>query len=240
MHFVAERPELANRLLTAPDWPRFLGHAPALLQYRAKIIDVFAATHLVALDEEGLTAGDGLAAPLMWDGTIKGLPEGWDAALERAVREYEEGVQPTALTLVAVEVLPSYRGQGVAGLILRAMCKRAAALGLANVIAPVRPTLKERYPLIPMERYVHWLRGDGSPFDPWLRTHWRMGAEVLAVAPRSMTITGTVAEWEDWARMQFPESERYVVPGALDVVTIDRERDLGEYVEPNVWMLHRA
>ncbi len=39
--------------------------------------------------------------------------------------------------------------------------------------------------------------------------------------------------------MAFPESGGYVVPGALELVSIDREADLGTYVEPNVWMRHR-
>jgi hypothetical protein len=54
-----------------------------------------------------------------------------------------------------------------------------------------------------------------------------------------MDIPGTVAEWEEWTGMAFPESGEYVVPGALVPVTIDRERDQGRYVEPNVWMLHQ-
>jgi hypothetical protein len=47
-----------------------------------------------------------------------------------------------------------------------------------------------------------------------------------------------VAEWEEWAQMAFPETGAYVVPGALAPVDIDRERDEGLYVEPNVWMVH--
>jgi hypothetical protein len=47
-----------------------------------------------------------------------------------------------------------------------------------------------------------------------------------------------VAEWEEWTGMAFPESGDYVVPGALVPVQIDRERDEGRYVEPNVWMRH--
>ena len=38
--------------------------------------------------------------------------------------------------------------------------------------------------------------------------------------------------------MAFPETGAYVVPGALVPVEIDRERDEGLYVEPNVWMVH--
>jgi hypothetical protein len=55
-----------------------------------------------------------------------------------------------------------------------------------------------------------------------------------------MVIPGTVAEWEEWTDMIFPESRPYVVPGALVPVEFDLERDRGVYVEPNVWMLHRV
>lgn len=53
-----------------------------------------------------------------------------------------------------------------------------------------------------------------------------------------MVVTGTVAAWEAWTEMRFPESGAYVVPGALVPVTIDHRRDRGQYVEPNVWMRH--
>jgi hypothetical protein len=39
--------------------------------------------------------------------------------------------------------------------------------------------------------------------------------------------------------VSFPESGRYEVPGALDLVEIDREQDRGLYVEPGVWVRHR-
>ena len=47
-----------------------------------------------------------------------------------------------------------------------------------------------------------------------------------------------MAEWEQWTGMAFPESGSYVVEGALVPVEIDRTRDVGSYVEPNVWMRH--
>jgi hypothetical protein len=51
-----------------------------------------------------------------------------------------------------------------------------------------------------------------------------------------MRVTGTVAEWEEWTGMHFPEDGDYVVPGALVPVTF--AEGLGVYVEPNVWMRH--
>jgi hypothetical protein len=53
-----------------------------------------------------------------------------------------------------------------------------------------------------------------------------------------MVITGSLAEWEQWTKMRFPESGAYVVPGALQPVMIDCEKDLGRYEDPNVWMRH--
>jgi hypothetical protein len=74
--------------------------------------------------------------------------------------------------------------------------------------------------------------------DPWIRTHQRLGARILAPAPESMIITGTVAEWEQWAGMAFPDSGSYVVPQALDLVEIDRAGDSGRYAETSLWMQH--
>jgi hypothetical protein len=122
--------------------------------------------------------------------------------------------------------------------VIRAMATLARRHGLRALVAPVRPTLKHRYPLMPMERYVRWRRPDRALFDPWLRVHCELGARVLGVARRSMVVTGRVDEWERWTQMRFPETGRYVVPGALAPILIDRRRDRGRYVEPNVWMRH--
>jgi len=53
-----------------------------------------------------------------------------------------------------------------------------------------------------------------------------------------MTIKGTVSEWEDWTKILFPKTGQYVIPGALDLVAIDLERDCGIYNETNLWMRH--
>ena len=83
-----------------------------------------------------------------------------------------------------------------------------------------------------------WTRADGAHIDPWIRTHQRLGATILAPAPGSMVITGTVSEREDWTRMAFSETGQYVVPDALDLVSINREEDRGTYEETNLWMQH--
>ena len=54
-----------------------------------------------------------------------------------------------------------------------------------------------------------------------------------------MIITGCVADWEEWAKLRFPDSGPYVIPGALQPITIDREADRGYYEDPNIWMWHK-
>ena len=38
--------------------------------------------------------------------------------------------------------------------------------------------------------------------------------------------------------MEFPESGEYVFPEGLAPLHVDRAADLGQYWEPNVWMVH--
>jgi hypothetical protein len=90
--------------------------------------------------------------------------------------------------------------------------------GLTSLIAPVRPSWKERYPLVPMERYAAWRCADGLLFNPWMRVLERLGATILKSEPRSFRITGTVAEWEEWTQIAFPESGDHWFPGGLATV----------------------
>ena len=110
--------------------------------------------------------------------------------------------------------------------------------GMHSLVAPVRPTLKSSYPLAPFDRYVGWKWDDGTPFDPWLRVHHRLGAEFMKIMPGALVVTGTIPEWEEWTGMSFPESRAYVVPGARQPVQMDLERNEGRYEDPNVWMRH--
>jgi hypothetical protein len=117
----------------------------------------------------------------------------------------------------------------------------AARHQLAALYAPVAPSRKCDYPLIDMRDYIGWTLPDGrSPFDPWLRVHWKLGGRVLHVCPRSMVITGTVADWQQWTGLPMPGTGHYVVPRALAPIDVDHERDLVSYTEPNVWVRHEV
>ena len=81
------------------------------------------------------------------------------------------------------------QGRGLSRFIIEAMAAAGRAAGLGPLIAPVRPSWKDRYPLIPIAAYAAWRRHDGLPFDQWMRVHARLGAAVLR--PDSSHIMGT-------------------------------------------------
>ena len=237
---LSERPDLLDSLPFGPGWPKFIFHDPVASRLIPTVERLFSDFNLIVLDQNDVVIAGGWGVPLTWDGTIEGLPAGWDGALERSVTDHESTSSPNALCAMATEVVVGHQGVGLAGRVLSALRERGEARGLTRMIAPARPTLKHRYPLIPIERYALWMRDDGAPFDPWLRTHWRSGGRVLAPEDEAMVIEGSVSDWEEWTGMAFPESGQYVVPAALAPIDVDRERDMARYVEPAVWMLHEA
>ena len=188
--------------------------------------------------EGGKVAGGGWGVPLAWDGTPDGVPSGYDETWVRAVEGHEAGDPATAFSFMAAAVAAAYDRQGLARQVLTALTGRAQERGLGRVVAPLRPTWKQRYPTVSMADYAAWVGADGLSIDPWIRTHQRMGATVLGPATESMRIDGTVAEWELWTDMLFPVTGDYVVPDALGLVRIDRGADRGTYVEENLWVEH--
>lgn len=239
----SERPELWDSIRDLSDevWPEYNKHGETINYYWAQLYDVFPEWQFVLYDPgEQTVLAQGVTIPLAWDGTDPGLGPGIDATIAAGFELRAAGGQATAVSALAAEIRPRYQGRHLSGVLLMAMAGLARNAGLNHLIAPVRPSRKDRYPTIPIERYARWTRPDGSPFDPWVRVHTRLGARVGRAIPYSMRITGTVAEWESWTRMPFPETADYVFPAGLATVHIDRDHDTGEYWEPNVWLIHQT
>jgi hypothetical protein len=167
------------------------------------------------------------------------LPEeGWDWALIKSAADRARGLSPNLLCGLQISIVPAYQGRGLSVVMLGKMIDLAQVHGLASVIAPVRPSMKHRYPLIPMNSYLRWENEAGLPFDPWLRVHVRRGGRIVKACHLAMWIEGTAAEWRDWTGMAFPQSGEYIVPGALVPLLMDVPSDLGLYLKPNVWVIH--
>jgi GNAT superfamily N-acetyltransferase len=231
----ADRPDLRERryeVLSRRTFPEYMQHNEPGGRYWGRLYEEFPDFQVALVDGDELLA-EAHAVPLAWDGSLEDLPSGWDEGFVRAMTSEHE---PTALMALAISVSPERQGERLSSRMIDAFRDNARAAGLASVLAPVRPTYKERYPLISIERYVEWRRDDGSHFDPWIRIHEVVGGSILAPAPESMVLRAPVEDWEEWTGMRFPEDGEYVFPGALATLVV---RDgIGTHVEPNVWILH--
>lgn len=244
---VAEDPTLAGAIQDLIDavWPRYItqGSPPPGHPFH---VDWFGINrrwprYQVALfdpsDGSMVAAANGLT--LAWDGAEQDLPdEGWDWVMDQGERDFKAGLSPKTACALSVTIRADMRGQNLSRTLLELLRNQARADGLSRLIVPVRPNLKARYPITPMEEYITWTNEEGLPFDPWLRVHARMGAWIIKVCPRAVSVGGPVADWETWTGMKFPTSGDYVAPEMLAPLHVDRAADQGLYIEPNVWVAH--
>lgn len=236
---LAERPDLVEAFWSIPgDWPAFMLEDPVADHAYEVAVAAFPELHLLVLD------GDEPVARLHavpFHGAVEDLPaRGWDHALQRAERMAAKGVTPDLATVSLIEarVAVGRRGEGLSGALLEEARRRCTALGTRDLVGPVRPTRKSLEPRTAAEEYAHRVREDGLPTDPWLRVHVRLGGRIVGVAPMSMVIPGTLAQWRAWTGLPFDADGTVEVEGGLTPVHVDVAGGHAVYVEPNVWVHH--
>lgn len=219
-------------------WPAFIEADELAARYLPTVRMTFPELEIALLQDDVLVAA-GWGVPITWDGTAGDLPGGYSGALCRAVTGHQAEAVPDTLVICAAQVRPDAAGSGLAVAVLEGLIETAQAAGLRQVVAPLRPTAKHRYPLTPIEDYAAWTRADGSAFDPWLRTHLRMGAQMIGTSPASQTFTGTVRQWQEWSGLDLPGDGAYVVANALTPLHVDQAADRGTCTEPAICVRHR-
>jgi GNAT superfamily N-acetyltransferase len=234
----AERPTLWEQVeaddVFSSVWPEYNNHGDVAAEYFDALVPRFADFQVLGVvgSEPSDVVARGRTIPFTWGGNVADLPAGIDALGVQAIKSD----LPTSLCALAAEVIPSRQGQGISAVVLQAMTAVAAQHRLAPLVAPVRPSWKDRYPLVRIEDYAYWRDGSGLPFDPWMRVHTRLGARILRPEPESLRITAPITEWEAWTGMTFPTDGDYVFPRGLAPLQV--RAATGYYWEPNVWMVH--
>ncbi|WP_410655332.1 GNAT family N-acetyltransferase [Amycolatopsis sp. lyj-112] len=195
--------------------------------------------YFLVLLEDGVPVARAAAVPVGFPTAERPeLPDhGWDAALIWAAEDLMDDRETNTLIALEVMVDAGRRGGGLATQALEALKKRASETGLRKLVVPVRPAGKENEPELSFEDYIARRRPDGLPEDPWLRTHERIGARFVKVAPFAMTVTGSFAQWRTWTGVELRDGLT-TVPGGIAPVLASSALDLGVYVEPNVWLEH--
>ena len=238
-----ERPDL-RPLIFSPHlqsvWPEFMRHdAAADLYFGPSMFDRYLDYAFAGL-LDGKVVARAFSVPFAFNTEDRAeLPDGgWDQVIRWAHDDSMAGRAPTTLSALEISMLPEARGGGNSLALLSAMKACAKAKGFAELFAPVRPNQKHLQPRTPMRDYVQNVRPDGLPIDSWLRTHLRVGGKFVKIAPYSMTIVGSLADWSLWTGMPFDRSGELSVAGALVPVMVSLEQDYAVYVEPNVWVRH--
>jgi GNAT superfamily N-acetyltransferase len=221
-------------------WPEFMMHDPIANEHWHELFDRFSDYQFALLDREtNRMAAMGNSLPFYWDEDISRLPEGgWDWVFIKSVEGHKGRIKPNIQSAIQIAIRPEYQNQGLSSKMVGAMREIGKSKGFKNLVAPVRPNQKSKYPLISIDDYIKWTNDEGLPFDAWLRVHARVGGKIIKPCHEAMTIRGTCAEWEGWTGLKFPQSGAYFIPGALNPMNMKLEQDEGVYIEPNVWMVH--
>jgi hypothetical protein len=152
----SERPDLLSPAWerTRDTMPEYNNHGDVLNEYWPRLTEELPEFqfHLVTDEDEILARARSI--PLSWNGTIADLPSGIDGAIQRGF----EGGRANVLCALVIMVPRDLQGWGVSAEAVKGMASIARLHGLESLIAPVRPSRKDRYPLVEIERYARWRR----------------------------------------------------------------------------------
>lgn len=235
---LADRPDLVSAMWALPNpWPRFMLQDLISDLVYDLMPERYPELQLLALHGDQVLARLN-AVPFLWSGNDEDLPDqGWDHALGMAFRPGMPA-GATAVSLIEARMHPDARSRGLSAELLVAAREHVGRLGYTDLLAPIRPTAKHLEPDTPMATYLARTREDGTPVDPWLRTHLRVGGRLVKVCPAAMTIAGSLREWREWTALPFDTSGPLPLDFALNPVHVSVENDYAVYVEPNVWIHH--
>ncbi len=165
----ADRPDVRALRSQLDEFPEFMTHNAMGSKYWGRLYDEFPAFQLALLDGGRLVAEvHALSVPVDGDE----LPAGWDEAFERGM----EAGGGNVLSLLAISVAGSRRGEGLATTLIAAAREAAATAGLESVIAAGPPDAQGAVPA-DADRGVHDVasrgRGASRSLDPASRARRR-------------------------------------------------------------------
>jgi GNAT superfamily N-acetyltransferase len=233
---LSARPDLraAADALVAANLPVFLTWASPGNWRWHRVYELYPRFQLATVDANGALVAILHSVPVAWDDDCA-LPLGYDDVLIKTTSTPVGLARGAAICLLSISVRKDARRTGLAQKLITTMKDWGFAEGYRAVIAPLRPTRKATFPWIDMATYLAWKNEKGEVFDPWLRLHLAMGAQVLGVAERSLVIRQPRTRWERITGHDMSAPALYVVEGALVPVEID-VAGYGTYAEPNIWI----
>jgi hypothetical protein len=239
----AEHPEFFDASIELENeiWDElsFLDYTSAHHTHYDQLLERFPEYHLCMVDlETRELMATGTCVPLSVADNTPLAREGWDWLVDTAMTQH--GRNANIVGGLSISVAKQHRVDHIAGQALIAMLALAVSKNLSSVVVPVRPVGKCEHPFVPMEQYVDWVDERGRIFDPWLRSHVAVGGKIMGVCDRSMIVEQPLEFWKPWTQSELDQDGRVPFKGALVPLDVDLQSGVGRYVEPNVWVSHRA
>lgn len=205
-----------------------------------EMIDKHPEYHFGVYDHGELVA-IGNCIPIFEEIDLDNLPnEGWRWAILQSLNAKKDA-QPKYISALSATIHPEHRGKRLAEKILHQFKYIAKQKNCTHLLAPIRPTKKHLYPLVPMEDYIDWKREDGNPYDTWINIHTSIGGELKKVCKNAMIASWNLKKWQEtYPDIYFGSTGDYIIPYALAPVFIDLEKQHGVYYEDGVWFVHEC
>lgn len=163
-----KHPEMASHFddLNEVGWPQFMLFDKVAVQHYAQVVEFFPNFQFCIESEDGTVLACWNSVPFYWDGTEEGLPAGWDHVFLKSIEDYYEGREPNAVSALAIVIHPGGRGKGISRIMVQTLKELVKNQSIKQLVAPVRPSVKSKYPLTPIDQYIKWENDNGDPFDP--------------------------------------------------------------------------
>lgn len=227
------------RIAVSKAFPSVISESQVIKNNWSRLENYFPELQLFLISGEGEIIGFINTVPFQFNRPETELPnEGWDWMLETGISGFENNRAPNSLGGLQIIVIKKYQNSGYSKPILEYAKKFLTASNLSKFFIPIRPTRKHEFPEMSMSDYLN-LKDKDRVYDPWIRTHLKSGAEIIKVCENSMSVKGDLKFWETILNKPIEKSGKYLTSGILSPITIDVEKDSGEYNEPNIWIQYK-
>ena len=237
---LGQRPHLIHKMkhIHLETWPKYFAGSPFIKTYWTRVWHEFPDYQFCLLNEKDEIAAVCNGIPLYWDGAKQNMPSGWDEGIELAFNQVQKGIQPNTLLGLTGVVDSASRNKGISPLIVQAFRTLAKMHGLTRFLGPVRPIGMLAHNCQDFKQWAESVDEKDEPLDHWLRTHKRLGAKVMGLAPYSQLVEGTLDDWEEWTGHRFAQSGAFQLPDTLQPIQVNITQNKASYYDPSIWVMH--
>ncbi|MDM1377962.1 hypothetical protein [Myroides marinus] len=221
--------------------PQYLKFDKIKTKYWPHIYQAFPNTQFFVFCDNTLAAVINCVPLYLTKGELNSLSDdGWRWALEKAFTDRDRGNNPNAMCCLSIKTSREFNQQELFQFIIKHLKNSASITHYPVILCPVRPKMKQYYPLQDINNYAQWINNYGLPYDSNIRMHVKNGAVIKKTCNKSLQIEGTVSQWEMWTGFTFQTTGEYTLNRALSTLKVNVELNKAYYNDPHIWMLYNV